>query len=201
MIFQLAHCVDVTTMHDADAPRRGDDFAIHQMRTTADIASPIPVLGHVFRWVVGGLDHQIEHHLAPRLPHTLYPRTAARFRAACRDHGVTYHLHPGVWSALRSHGRHLRLMSRPNAQSVRDPTGPATQRPADVGGPRTTARTRHGRRSRTIGPSWVAEHETPLGPGRSGHHGSLTLRDPFFTLSPNRIPARGAPFGGCQDAG
>ena len=75
-------------MHDADAPRRGDDFAIHQMRTTADIASPIPVLGHVFRWLVGGLDHQIEHHLAPRLPHTLYPRTAARFRAACRDHGV-----------------------------------------------------------------------------------------------------------------
>jgi linoleoyl-CoA desaturase len=114
MIFQLAHCVDVTTMHDANAPRRGDDFAIHQLRTTADIASPIPVLGHVFRWVVGGLDHQIEHHLAPRVPHTLYPRTAARFRAACRAHGVTYHLHPGVWSALRSHGRHLRLMSLPS---------------------------------------------------------------------------------------
>src|SRR5215217_199488 len=114
MVFQLAHCVDVTTMHDATAPRRGDDFAIHQMRTTADIESPLPVLGHVFLWLAGGLDHQIEHHLAPRVPHTLYPRTAARFRAACRDHGVTYHLHPGIWSALRSHGRWLRRMSVPS---------------------------------------------------------------------------------------
>jgi linoleoyl-CoA desaturase len=113
IIFQLAHCVDVTTMLDEDVPRRGDDFVTHQLLTTADIASPWPVLGHLFRWVAGGLDHQIEHHLAPRLPHTLYPKTAARFRAACRDHGITYHLHPGVWSALRSHTRWLRLMSTP----------------------------------------------------------------------------------------
>jgi linoleoyl-CoA desaturase len=113
IVFQLAHCVDVTTMFDATAPRRGDDHAPHQLRATADIASPMPILGAVFRWLVGGLDHQIEHHLAPRLPHTTYRRTAARFRAACLDHGVTYHLHPGVWSALRSHARWLRLMSRP----------------------------------------------------------------------------------------
>ena len=112
IVFQLAHCVDVTTMHDDTAtPRRGDDFAMHQLRTTADIESRLPVLGHVFRWLVGGLDHQIEHHLGPRLPHTLYPRTAERFRAACRAHGITYHLHPGVWSAVRSHTRWLRLMS------------------------------------------------------------------------------------------
>jgi linoleoyl-CoA desaturase len=111
--FQLAHCVDVTAMFEETAPRRGDDFTMHQLRTTADISSPLPVLGHVFRWLVGGLDHQIEHHLAPRLPHTLYPRTAERFRSACRDHGITYHLHPGVWSALRSHTRWLRLMSVP----------------------------------------------------------------------------------------
>jgi linoleoyl-CoA desaturase len=111
IIFQLAHCVDVTTMLDETTPRRGDDFSMHQLRTTADISSPIPVLGHIFRWLVGGLDHQIEHHLAPRLPHTLYPHAAKRFRAACRDHGITYHLHPGVWSALRSHTRWLRMMS------------------------------------------------------------------------------------------
>ena len=113
MVFQLAHCVDVTAMHDVGVSRRGDDFVRHQMRSTADIASPVPVLGHLFRWLVGGLDHQIEHHLAPRLPHTLYRHTAARFRAACREHGVEYHLHPSVWSAVRSHGRWLRRMSVP----------------------------------------------------------------------------------------
>ncbi len=113
VVFQLAHCVDITTMLDDGAARRGDDFAAHQLRTTADIASPVPVLGHLFRWVVGGLDHQIEHHLAPRLPHTLYPKLAASFRALCRDRGITYHLHPGVCSALRSHTRWLRAMSVP----------------------------------------------------------------------------------------
>jgi linoleoyl-CoA desaturase len=112
VVFQLAHCVDVTTMHDdATTPRRGDDFAMHQLRTTADIESRIPVIGHVFRFLVGGLDHQIEHHLGPGLPHTLHRRVAERFRGACRAHGITYHLHPGVWSALRSHTRWLRSMS------------------------------------------------------------------------------------------
>jgi linoleoyl-CoA desaturase len=111
--FQVAHCVDVTTIHDDDrsAPRRGRDFAAHQLATTADVATPMPVLGAFFRWLAGGLDHQIEHHLAPRLPHTVYPVVAARFRRACREHGITYRLHPGVWSALRSHARWLRTMS------------------------------------------------------------------------------------------
>ena len=113
--FQLAHCVDITTMYDSTAPRRGDDFASHQLDTTADIATPVPVIGHFVRWLVGGLDHQIEHHLAPRLPHTIYPLLAVRFRKACDDHGVPYRLHPGVWPALRSHGRWLRAMSIPTA--------------------------------------------------------------------------------------
>jgi len=110
--FQLAHCVDVTTIHDDDAsaPRRGADFAAHQLATTADVATPAPVLGAFARWLSGGLDHQIEHHLAPRLPHTVYPVVAVRFRQACQHHGVAYRLHPGVWSALRSHTRWLRAM-------------------------------------------------------------------------------------------
>jgi linoleoyl-CoA desaturase len=130
--FQLAHCVDVTTMHDSSVSRRGDDFAGHQLATTADIATPLPVLGHLVRWLVGGLDHQIEHHLAPRLPHTIYPLLADRFRRVCHDSGVSYRLHPGVCSALRSHTRWLRAMSVPatssDRQSPRVPLRTATRR-------------------------------------------------------------------------
>ena len=120
--FQLAHCVDITTMHDSMTPRRGDDFAAHQLATTADIETPRPVIGGLVRWLVGGLDNQIEHHLAPRLPHTIYPLLADRFRRACRDHGIAYRLHPSVWSALRSHARWLRAMSvpTPNADTFGD---------------------------------------------------------------------------------
>ena len=116
VIFQLAHCVDVAERPDADGSRRGDDFAVHQLLTTVDIASPMPLVGHLFRWVAGGLDHQIEHHLAPRLPHTAYPLVAARFRAACSEHGIVCRVHPGIWKALCSHTRWLRTMgTRPLA--------------------------------------------------------------------------------------
>ncbi len=120
--FQLAHCVDITIMHEAATPRRGDDFVAHQLDTTADIDTPAPVIGGVVRWLIGGLDHQIEHHLAPRLPHTVYPLLADRFRRVCRDNGVAYRLHPGVWSALRSHTRWLRAMSvpSPSAEGIGD---------------------------------------------------------------------------------
>lgn len=112
-LFQLAHCVDVAEQAAPENSRRGDDFAVHQLRTTVDVASPLPVVGHVFRWLAGGLDHQIEHHLSPRLPHTVYPLVATRLRAACREHGIVYRLHPGIWPALCSHVRWLRSMGRP----------------------------------------------------------------------------------------
>jgi linoleoyl-CoA desaturase len=115
--FQLAHCVDITTMHDSTAPRRGDEFVTHQLATTADFDTSIPLLGPLVRWLVGGLDHQIEHHLAPRLPHTVYPLLAKRFRRLCGDHGVAYRLHPTLWSALRSHTRWLRSLSVPTSPS------------------------------------------------------------------------------------
>lgn len=113
IIFQLAHCVDLAEFAEPATARRGDDFASHQLRTTVDIASPMPVLGPFFRWIVGGLDHQIEHHLSPRLPHTVYPKVAARFRSACQDHRITVRRHRGVWPALCSHARWLRLMGTP----------------------------------------------------------------------------------------
>jgi len=118
--FQLAHCVETAEFPDPADARRGEQFALHQLRTTCDVASPVPVVGHVFRWLVGSLDNQIEHHLAPRLPHTLYPKMARRFRQACRDNGIAYKLHPGIWAALRSHGRWLHSLSRPT------PTGRAS---------------------------------------------------------------------------
>jgi len=44
-----------------------------------------PILGAFVRWIMGGLDHQIEHHLAPRLPHTVYPTMAADLRRICAE--------------------------------------------------------------------------------------------------------------------
>ena len=112
MMFQLAHCVDNADVAEPEVERRGDQFAAHQLRTTVDVASPLPVVGAVFRWLSGSLDHQIEHHLAPGLPHTIYPRLADQLREVCAQHGFEYNLHPGVLAAIGAHARWLRTMGR-----------------------------------------------------------------------------------------
>jgi linoleoyl-CoA desaturase len=108
LIFQLAHCVDTVTFPDGHDPRRGAAFELHQLATTVDVDVRVPIL----RWLMGGLHHQVEHHLAPRVPHTLYPLLARRLRAACAERGLTYHLHPSFAAAVRSHARWLRTMGR-----------------------------------------------------------------------------------------
>jgi len=114
VFFQLAHCVDTTDFTEPATSRQGDDFARHQLRTTSNVNCQMPVLGRVVAWMMGGLHHQIEHHLAPGLPHTSYPAMAERVRNLCNDNDVDYNIHPGLWAALRSHTRWLREMGRPN---------------------------------------------------------------------------------------
>jgi len=64
------------------------------------------------RWYLGGLNHQIEHHLFPRVPHTLHPELAAIVRQTASDCGVAYHAHPTIRTALRSHTAWLKHMGR-----------------------------------------------------------------------------------------
>jgi len=109
VIFQVAHCVDIVEFCDPDEPRRAADFEAYQLRTTVDVECQSPML----RWLMGGLDHQVAHHLAPRLPHTIYPLVARRLRVLCGERGMPYKIHPSMWAALRSHARWLKLMSRP----------------------------------------------------------------------------------------
>jgi len=61
--------------------------------------------------------YQIEHHLAPKLPHTIYPQVAPCLEAACAERGVTYRTHPSVTDAVRSHARWLRTMGQDPHQS------------------------------------------------------------------------------------
>ena len=109
--FQLAHCVDIASVHGPQVDRRGESFVHHQLDTTVNVACKAPVFDKFFRWLVGGLDHQIEHHLAPRLPHTIHAKVARRFQAGCALHHIDYHLHPSLAAALRSHQRWLHTMS------------------------------------------------------------------------------------------
>jgi linoleoyl-CoA desaturase len=116
VIFQLAHCNDLVEFAAPDEPRRGAAFTDHQLRTTADVRFRTTTGAGALRWLLGGLDFQVEHHLAPRLPHTVYPVIAARLDEACAQRHLAVRYHVSLWAALASHTRWLKTMGvRPDA--------------------------------------------------------------------------------------
>jgi linoleoyl-CoA desaturase len=112
VMFQIAHCVEEAEFTTPDSPHRGPDFAIRQLRSTVDVRIDTPIVGWFLRWWMGGLDHQVEHHLAPRLPHTIYPLLAARVEELCSTRELAHRCHASLGAALRSHARWLRLMGQ-----------------------------------------------------------------------------------------
>lgn len=108
--FQLAHCTELAEFAAPDAARRGADFVEHQLRTTVDVSCRTGLGRQTMQWLMGGLDFQIEHHLAPRLPHTIYPLVARRLERACAERHLQLRRHASPWSAIRAHGRWLRVM-------------------------------------------------------------------------------------------
>ena len=109
-MFQLAHCAEPADFPSADTPRRGPDFIAHQLRTTVDVHCRTRIGAGALHWLMGGLDYQVEHHLAPRLPHTVYPLVARRLNVACNACDLTIHSHATPWQAVRSHARWLKAM-------------------------------------------------------------------------------------------
>jgi linoleoyl-CoA desaturase len=110
LVFQLAHTVEHTAFPVADinTNRLDDEWAIHQIKTTANFATHSKVVS----WLVGGLNFQIEHHLFPKISHIHYPQISKIIKQACKDHGIEYIEFPKVRVAVASHVAFLKQMGR-----------------------------------------------------------------------------------------
>jgi linoleoyl-CoA desaturase len=70
-----------------------------------EVSRPLAIL-------CGGLEHQIEHHLFPKVPPERIREAAPQVKAACEAHGVRYNT--GRWRpALRKVLSQVRALSRP----------------------------------------------------------------------------------------
>lgn len=107
IVFQLAHSNEESESYVPEQVHT--EWAIHQIETTANFARK----NRLLTWYVGGLNHQIEHHLFPRMCHIHLPAIAHVVEETCRDHGIRYNAHPTFRSALASHYAWLRALSRP----------------------------------------------------------------------------------------
>jgi linoleoyl-CoA desaturase len=110
VVFQLAHSNEETCSFSANHPQEmaRREWAIHQVETTANFARKSRLL----TWYVGGLNHQVEHHLFPRISHVHLPAIADVVEQVCREHGVRYSAHASFWSAVASHHAWLRSMGQ-----------------------------------------------------------------------------------------
>ncbi|MHB8827142.1 MAG: fatty acid desaturase family protein [Acidimicrobiales bacterium] len=112
VVFQSAHIVEGAEFAEAGS-RPPYQWHEWQVRSSLDFSHGSGPLSRLFRWYAGGLDHQTEHHLFPRVPHTAYPLIAPVVSAVCEDYGIPRHVQPSFHAAVASHFRHLRAMGRP----------------------------------------------------------------------------------------
>lgn len=105
-VFQVAH---LTPGMEFEGVRAGDDWAMHQIRTTADFATS----SRLTSWFTGGLNHQIEHHLFPNISHTHYSRLRPIVRAVAERHGLKCHDLGSVGSAITQHFALLKSLGTP----------------------------------------------------------------------------------------
>ena len=106
-VFQLAHIVEDTNFPELDsAGNINEEWAIHQLRTTADFAPKNKLL----TFYVGGLNYQIEHHLFQRMCHVHYPEIAPIVQQTCAEYGIPYLVNDSFSQALASHIRLLKQL-------------------------------------------------------------------------------------------
>jgi len=114
IVFQLAH---LTPGMEFDGVRAGDDWAVHQIRTTADFATS----SRLTTWFTGGLNHQIEHHLFPNVAHSHYAGLRPIVRAVAKRHGLRCHDLGGIYAAAKQHFVLLKALGRPGLCAVAAP--------------------------------------------------------------------------------
>jgi len=110
IVFQLAHTVEHThfPLPDNASNKMKDEWAIHQLKTTANFATR----NSVVCWLVGGLNFQVEHHLFPKISHVHYPAISKIIKKACQEYGIEYIEYPKVRLAVASHIAFLRQMGK-----------------------------------------------------------------------------------------
>jgi linoleoyl-CoA desaturase len=116
-VFQLSHCVAEAEFIDPMNDDKTRTWQVHQVQSTVDFAHKNRVLSYY----VGGLNHQIEHHLYSRLPHTLYGRIAVIVEQEAARHGIRYLHHPTFRQAIRAHNSFLKEMGRSDPKPARVP--------------------------------------------------------------------------------
>lgn len=109
MVFQSAHISPEAAFPLPDEHGSLESaLLVHQMETTCNFAPRSRLLF----WLVGGLTHQIEHHLFPHISHIHYRKLAPIVKQTADEFGLPYHCHGSFASAVVKHYQMLRHLGQ-----------------------------------------------------------------------------------------
>ncbi|RMG79541.1 MAG: acyl-CoA desaturase [Bacteroidetes bacterium] len=97
-VFQLAHVVEDAEIYDPKKTSKYDDKFAHQLKTTTNFHLPA-----FMSWFVGGLNHQVEHHLFPNISHVHYKDIMPIVKQTAEEYGVPYYYFPSFYEGAKSH--------------------------------------------------------------------------------------------------
>ncbi len=107
-VFQSAHVVpeaEFVTVESHETNNPESSWAVHQLSTTANFEN----WNKVLTWFVGGLNHQIEHHLFPDISHIHYSKISVIVKETAEEYGYRYNYHRTFAGAVFAH---LKLLNR-----------------------------------------------------------------------------------------
>jgi linoleoyl-CoA desaturase len=108
LVFGMAHQVETAAFPVPQGSTIPEEWAAHQMRTTANFANFNPG----WNWYTGGLNHQIEHHLFPSISHTHYSAIRQIVHSTALEFHLPYNHFETYGEALHSHYQLLRKLSK-----------------------------------------------------------------------------------------
>lgn len=110
VIFQPAHVLPENDFPYPEDGKLDNNWFVHQLHTTANFARNNRVLS----WYVGGLNHQIEHHMFPNICHVHYRDLSYIVEATAKEFGYPYVNFKTFRGAIIAHGKMLKKLGVPN---------------------------------------------------------------------------------------
>lgn len=108
LVFQSAHVLDSTEFVSPKGSSVENCWAIHQMKTTSNFS-----MGNApLTWFLGGLNHQVEHHLFPNICHIHYPAISKIVKETAEEYNIPYLQERTFAGAISNHFKFLHQLGK-----------------------------------------------------------------------------------------
>lgn len=109
LVFQTAHVMPSTEFPQPDEEgNMSNNWSIHQLATTSNFAQN----NKVITWLMGGLNHQVEHHLFPNVCHVHYNKLSKIVQETTKEFNIPYLSKKTFVSAIWDHIKLLKHFGR-----------------------------------------------------------------------------------------